>query len=89
MRAKKVDANQPKIVEELRKAGAWVWIIHQPFDLLVAFNGELHLMEVKTDKGGLNAKQTDTLRDMVGRGGYMPHIVRSVDEALKAIGANE
>ena len=45
--AKRVDANQDQIVSALRAAGAYVWIIGLPVDLLVGFRGHTFLVEVK------------------------------------------
>ena len=47
-RAAKVDANQNQVIEALRAAGACVWIIGLPVDLLVGYKGRTMLMEVKT-----------------------------------------
>jgi hypothetical protein len=84
--AKRTDANQQEIVDALRGVGAWVFVAHQPFDLLVAFRGDLNLLEVKTAKGRLNKKQKRMIEEMKVTGCY-PLVVRSVDEALGAIGA--
>jgi hypothetical protein len=46
-RAARVDANQAQIVSALRAAGAYVWIIGLPVDLLVGFKGHTFLVEVK------------------------------------------
>lgn len=48
-RAARVDANQDQIVIALRAAGAYVWIIGLPVDLLVGYKGHTWLMECKTD----------------------------------------
>ena len=45
--AARVDANQEQIVSALRAAGAYVWIIGLPVDLLVGYKGHTFLMEVK------------------------------------------
>lgn len=45
--AARVDANQEQIVSALRAAGAYVWIIGLPVDLLVGYKGHSFLMEVK------------------------------------------
>ena len=53
-------------------------------DLLAGFRGQERLIEVKTDKGRLDADQRkwhDAWR------GHQVAVVRSVDEALRAIGA--
>jgi hypothetical protein len=46
-RAARVDANQAQIVSALRAAGAYVWIIGLPVDLLVGYKGHSFLVEVK------------------------------------------
>ena len=38
--AKRVDANQDQIVSVLRAAGAYVWIIGLPVDLLVGYKNK-------------------------------------------------
>jgi len=45
--AARVDKNQEKIVAALRNAGAYVWIISLPVDLLVGYKGHTFLVEVK------------------------------------------
>ncbi len=45
--AARVDVNQAAIVRALRSAGANVWIIGLPVDLLVGYKGHTVLMEVK------------------------------------------
>ena len=47
-RAARVDANQANIVQALRDAGAYVWIIGLPVDLLVGYKQYTFLVEVKT-----------------------------------------
>lgn len=60
--AARVDANQEQIVSALRAAGAYVFILKLPVDLLVGFNNKTALVEVKDPnsaygKKGLNANQ--------------------------------
>jgi hypothetical protein len=45
--ASRIDANQTQIVSALRAAGAYVWIIGLPVDLLVGYKGHTFLVEVK------------------------------------------
>ena len=45
--AARVDANQAHIVSALRAAGAYVWIIGLPVDLLVGYNDQTFLVEIK------------------------------------------
>jgi len=46
--AARVDATQEQIVSALRDAGAYVWIIGLPVDLLVGYKGHTFLVEVKS-----------------------------------------
>ena len=83
--AARVDANQQQIVSALRAAGAYVWIIGLPVDLLVGFRGKLCLMEIKTDsKKRLTKLQEDFFENWTG--GSLLRI-ESPEDALKAIGA--
>lgn len=50
-RAAKVDANQQAIVSALRAAGASVWVIGLPVDLVIGVAGTTALCEVKTTVG--------------------------------------
>lgn len=47
-RAARVDATQEAIVSALRAAGAYVWIIGLPVDLLVGYKGHTFCVEVKS-----------------------------------------
>ena len=80
------DANQPKIVQALRDIGAVVFLIGQPFDLLVAFRGKLHLLEIKNPAGKdklEDSQKEDILKlNLVG---VEVHVVRSVDEAIRCV----
>jgi len=46
-RAARVDANQDQVISALRAAGAYVWIIGLPVDLLVGHKGHTFLVEIK------------------------------------------
>ena len=50
-RAARVDENQSQLVDAMRKAGAAVWIIGLPVDLLIGCNGVTALAEVKVMQG--------------------------------------
>jgi small-conductance mechanosensitive channel len=64
-RAARVDANQEQIVSALRAAGAYVWIIGLPVDLLVGFRGHTFLVEIKsTSKKRLTGLQADFFEKM-------------------------
>ena len=66
-RAARVDANQEQIVSALRAAGAYVWIIGLPVDLLVGYKGYTFLMEIKDGpKKRLTALQADFFENWSG-----------------------
>jgi hypothetical protein len=65
--AARVDANQHQIVSALRAAGASVWIIGLPVDLLVGHRGHTFLVEIKTDsKKRLTGLQADFFQNWSG-----------------------
>jgi hypothetical protein len=65
--AAKVDKNQKEIVLALRLAGAYVWIIGLPVDLLVGFKGHTFLVEVKVGpRKRLTALQDDFFKNWSG-----------------------
>ena len=65
--AAKVDKNQKEIVLALRLAGAYVWIIGLPVDLLVGFKGHTFLVEVKVGpRKRLTALQDDFFKNWPG-----------------------
>ena len=65
--AARVDANQEQIVSALRAAGAYVWIIGLPVDLLVGYKGHTFLVEVKDgSKKRLTKLQADFFENWSG-----------------------
>jgi hypothetical protein len=65
--AKRTDANQEAIVKALRDAGAYVWIISLPVDLLVGYKDHTFLVEIKTDsKKRLTGLQADFFENWSG-----------------------
>jgi len=65
--AARVDANQDQIVSALRAAGAYVWIIGLPVDLLVGYKNHTFLVEIKTDsKKRLTKLQADFFENWSG-----------------------
>jgi len=65
--AARVDANQDQIVSALRSAGAYVWIIGLPVDLLVGYKNHTFLVEIKTDnKKKFTKLQTDFFENWSG-----------------------
>ena len=81
--AARVDANQQEIVKALREAGAYVWIIGLPVDLLVGFDGQTFLVEVKDgSKKRLTKLQEDFFASWCGGG---LHRIESPEDALRMI----
>jgi hypothetical protein len=65
--AARVDKNQQEIVSALRAAGAYVWIIGLPVDLLVGYKGHTFLVEVKDGpRKRLTALQDDFFKNWSG-----------------------
>lgn len=88
------DANEPEIVGALRKAGAEVQQLHEPFDLLVGYRGRLYGLEVKLplgprggDRSGHGREGEREQRERQRRWAGCFRVVRSVDEALEVVGA--
>jgi hypothetical protein len=66
-RAARVDVNQAQVVSALRAAGAYVWIIGLPVDLLVGYKGHSFLVEIKDGpKKRLTALQQDFFNNWSG-----------------------
>jgi hypothetical protein len=86
MIASKVDVNQPEIVMALRAVGASVQHLHEVGkgcpDLLVVYRKKLYLLEVKAKDGKLTPQQEKWHQNWNGP----VYVVRTIDEALVAIG---
>jgi hypothetical protein len=91
-RAARVDANQPAIVEALRKVGATVQPLHTVGqgcpDLLVGYAGHNHVLELKDgskppSRRKLTADELEWHDSWRGR----VFVVHDISEALIAIGA--
>jgi hypothetical protein len=83
--ASRVDANQEQVVSALRAAGAYVWIIGLPVDLLVGYNNQTFLVEIKNgSRKRLTKLQQDFFASWTGGG---LHRIDGPDEALRMIGA--
>ena len=89
-RAAKRDTAEPLIVEALEAAGAKVWPLSLPLDLLVGHRGRFVLLEVKSNKrkpDKRQAVQTETIA-ACQTGGLPVYVVRTPEDALAAIGAS-
>ena len=83
--AARTDANKEQIVSVLKAAGAYVWIIGLPVDLLVGYNDETFLFELKTDsKKKLTKLQLDFFDKWKGAS---LHRINGPEDALRIIGA--
>lgn len=81
--AARVDANQEAIVKAFRDAGAYVWIIGLPVDLLVGYKNHTYLVEIKDGKKkSLTKLQQDFFEKWCG--GTLCRI-NDVDSALRMI----
>lgn len=83
-RAARVDANQQAVISALRAAGACVWVVGLPVDLLVGFRNHTFLMEIKDGpKKRLTVLQQDFFENWSG--GTLCR-VDGPEAALRAIG---
>jgi len=83
--AARVDANQDQIVSALRAAGAYVWIIGLPVDILCGYRNHTFLIEIKSDhKKKLTKLQQEFFEHWIG--GTLCR-VDNAEAALRAIGA--
>ena len=87
----KTDSNHPEIVAALRQCGAFVQSLASIGDgcpdLLAAYHGRLYLLEVKADKGKLTADEAAWVGECERIGGVAVYVVRSAEDALRAMGA--
>ena len=66
-RAARVDATQEAIVSALRAAGAYVWVIGLPVDLLVGYKNHTFLVECKSGpRKSLTKLQADFFENWSG-----------------------
>lgn len=92
-----IDREQPEIVAALEAIGAVVTVLSTAGvpglpDLLVSHRGRWHLLEVKSPlgpRGGgdRGAKLRQTQVEWISRQRAAVSVVRSVDDALEAVGA--
>ncbi len=89
------DANEASIIRALRQAGAFVWQLDQRNlpDLLVGFRRVWYVLEVKLPLGPKGGAKDKTLSE--GQSAFFldcamrelpAHVVRSEEDALRAIG---
>jgi hypothetical protein len=86
-RAARRDQNESEIIDALRSAGATVYQLNEPFDLLVGFRHQNFLLEIKNPnntygKKGFNKNQQQFKENW--NGGTLC-LVDSVEAALRAI----
>lgn len=78
----RLDANHADIRAALEAVGASV-DTKGPVDLIVGYRGATYLLEIKTATGKLRPSQERFL----GRWRGQATVVRTIDDALKAVGA--
>ena len=86
-RAARIDLTQTEIVVALRRVGAQIIHIREPFDLLVLFRGRLFMMDAKTPRGKRRRIQKEESQKILEAAGWPLLYPRSADEALAMIGA--
>lgn len=82
--AAKIDANQPEIIKRLEACGVKVCVLGKPVDLLCCRQDKtLFLLEVKNPEGldRVTKEQAEFMSTWPGD----VHIVRSPDEAIRAV----
>ena len=60
--AARIDANKEQVVSALRAAGAYVWDLKLPVDLLVGYNGISVLVEIKDGNKPPSARKLTKLQ---------------------------
>lgn len=81
--AKTRDQGEAAIILALRKHGASVYQLDRPVDLLVGYERQTFLLEVKQPSGKLTEGQCDFFDEWKGG---IASVVRNVEEALGLIG---
>lgn len=86
---RRTDSNQSDVMYALRAIGCIVFDIEEPFDLLVDYEGEWHVFEVKNPetharkKGG--SKLTDVQDQILAKLSAKVHIVEHAAEAIECL----
>lgn len=85
--AARVDANQAQVISALEDAGARVWVLGLPVDLLVGYRGRWLLVEVKdgSKKPSAQAKTALQARFFAWASGLPTALVDSPEAALRAL----
>ena len=89
----RTDANHAAIVQALRQVGASVTSLadvgHGVPDLLVSYRGDWHVLELKDGSKAPSDQQVTMAEVRWAAEQHAPvHLVRSLEEALRAIGAS-
>lgn len=82
-RAAKVDGNAAQIVRWLEDAGAVVYVLGEPFDLLVGWRGRWDLVEIKRFGGTVTQGQVADMVRIAGSG-LPPVILATTAEDVRA-----
>ncbi len=84
-RPAKIDANQPAIVEKLRKLGVGVLVLNGVVDLIVGWQGRNFLFEIKNPDSS-HPKTQPAQRKLRASWPGQYAVVKTVDEALAVMG---
>jgi len=90
--ATKRDRSEPEIIAALENAGAEVWPLDYPVDLLVRFRGNWYLIECKTPYGKLKPKARVDKRQAAQLAFIettRTPVVTTPTEALRALGVGD
>lgn len=85
---KRRDGNEQPIIDALEAAGCQVERLDRPVDLLVGYDGQTYLMEVK-DTRGRNRLQDSQDAFLRAWPGGPAAVVRSIEDALRLIGRTD
>ena len=82
----KVDINQPLIVKQIRALGGYVLHTHQlknAMDLLVGFEGNLYIIEVKNDDKGKLTPGELKCKDGFNSVGVDYHVIYNIEQFIE------
>ncbi len=84
----KVDANQSQIVAQIRKLGGVVLHTYQlknDFDILVGYNKQLYIIEIKADKKGKLTTGENKCKEMFESVGVPYYTIYNIEQFKKII----
>jgi len=82
----KVDINQPELVKQIRSLGGYVLHCHQlknAFDILVGYNGNLYIIEIKNDAKGKLTSGELLCKDGFNSVGVDYHVIYNIEQFIE------